>query len=106
MKFCDRCGTYMERTMKGFLCPKCKNQVSARALDVNTFDASSPNPVYVLDGREKVEYVRISHTCPRCGNQLAVRWFSAASGEHAGVKRERTVEHFRCTKCSFTWVGT
>lgn len=53
--------------------------------------------------KPNVEHVKVSRTCPECGNRMAYRWFSTITGEHAGIRRERTVEHFRCTKCSHQW---
>jgi DNA-directed RNA polymerase subunit M/transcription elongation factor TFIIS len=58
--------------------------------------------IYVSKNKE-TDYVRIFRECPECGNKKAFQWFSGVSGEHAGVARERAVEHFRCTRCSHTW---
>jgi DNA-directed RNA polymerase subunit M/transcription elongation factor TFIIS len=64
-----------------------------------------PSLVYVVDGAED-EYVKVSQRCPKCGNNEAFHWFSRASGEHAGIRRERTIEHFKCPKCSHLWTKT
>lgn len=61
-----------------------------------------PSLVYVVDS-SKDKYVKVSQECPKCGYKEAFHWFSVVSGEHAGVRRERTIEHFKCTKCSHTW---
>jgi hypothetical protein len=41
--------------------------------------------------------------CPQCTNNQAFRWYSYSSGEHAGVKQDRIVEHFQCTQCRYLW---
>jgi len=105
MKFCDKCGSYMKETKNGFLCRKCGNIVHVRiqTKDMKTMDSSSS--IHIVD-RSTDEYVKVSQVCPKCGNNEAFRWFSGVSGEHAGIRRERTVEHFKCTKCSHSWSKT
>jgi len=105
MKFCDKCGSYMKKTKNGFHCRKCGNLVHAKiqAKDMKTMDSSSS--IHIVD-RSENEYVKVSQICPKCGNNEAFRWFSGVSGEHAGIRRERTVEHFKCTKCSHSWSKT
>lgn len=104
MKFCDRCGSRMERTPEGFRCRKCGYIVHADAekLPKNVTKVKHSNSVHVVD-KPRDEYVKVSRKCPKCGNGKAYRWISRISGEHAGVRRERTVEHFRCTRCSYSW---
>jgi DNA-directed RNA polymerase subunit M/transcription elongation factor TFIIS len=46
---------------------------------------------------------KVSQRCPQCTNDQAFRWYSYSSGEHAGVKQDRIVEHFRCTQCRYVW---
>lgn len=94
----------MRRTKGGFVCPRCGNVVrsSAGIESVQKAKTDTSSYIYIVsnvpENREKV-----CQTCPKCGNKEAFHWFSAISGEHAGVRRERTVEHFRCTKCSHSW---
>ena len=57
--------------------------------------------VYVVE-RSKDLDSKVSWNCPKCGNEEADHWFSTISGEHAGIRRERTIEYFRCTRCSYT----
>lgn len=45
----------------------------------------------------------VSQRCPQCTNTQAFRWYSYSSGEHAGVKQDRIVEHFQCTQCRYIW---
>ena len=104
MKFCDKCGSYMRKTKDGFVCRKCGNVIHA-STEVQTENMKKierSSPIYVVDSSED-EYAKVSQVCPKCGNEEAFRWFSQVSGEHAGVRRERTVEHFKCTKCSHSW---
>ena len=104
MEFCDKCGSYMKRTKDGLTCPRCGNVVrpSAGTESVQKVKTNKTSSIYVVsstaENREKV-----SQTCPKCGAKDAFHWFSSISGEHAGVRRERTVEHFKCTKCSHSW---
>lgn len=107
MKFCDKCGSYMKKTMDGFECRKCGNvvHVSTGIQTENMKKIERSSSIYVVDSSED-GYVKVSQVCPKCGNEEAFRWFSGVSGEHAGIRRERTVEHFRCTKCSHSWSKT
>ena len=93
--------------MDGFECRKCGNVVHAstgiQTENMKKIERSSL--IYVVDSSED-EYVKVSQVCPKCGNAEAFRWFSGVSGEHAGIRRERTVEHFRCTRCSHSWSKT
>jgi DNA-directed RNA polymerase subunit M/transcription elongation factor TFIIS len=63
---------------------------------------SSMSAVYVVD-ESKEHYAKVTRPCPNCESDEAFHWFSRVSGEHAGIRRERTVEHFKCAKCSHTW---
>jgi DNA-directed RNA polymerase subunit M/transcription elongation factor TFIIS len=105
MKFCSKCGSYMKKTKNGFLCRKCGNIVHVRIQTKNTDVMERPSSIYIVDSSED-KYVKVSQTCPKCGNSEAFRWFSGVSGEHAGIRRERTIEHFRCTKCLHSWSKT
>ena len=58
--------------------------------------------IFVID-KSQNEGTVVSKQCPQCGNSEAYRWVSAISGEHAGVRKEVTLEHFKCTKCSHEW---
>jgi DNA-directed RNA polymerase subunit M/transcription elongation factor TFIIS len=104
MKFCSKCGSHMKKTKNGFLCRKCGNLIHANAETQlkNMKKTKHPSLVYVVNNSED-EYAKVSQACPKCGNKEAFHWFSVVSGEHAGIRRERTVEHFKCTKCSHTW---
>jgi len=56
---------------------------------------------FVSDSDEN--YVKVTRTCPRCGNSEAFSRTSVSSGEHAGVRQERSIERLTCTKCRHSW---
>jgi len=89
-----------------FSCPKCGSTIRAdlqiQLKNTKKEKFEKPSSIYVFNNR-KDEYVKTTQTCPECGNDEAFQWFSRVSGEHAGVGTERTVEHFRCTKCAHYW---
>lgn len=102
MKFCARCGSYMEKTARGLLCPKCGNEVQTDVIDVRRARGPPPEPVYVVEDSGD-EGLKVKRTCPRCGNHEAFRIVFSTQGEHAGVKQDRTVEQFKCTRCFHSW---
>jgi DNA-directed RNA polymerase subunit M/transcription elongation factor TFIIS len=106
MNFCDYCGSFLKQTAEGLWCPKCgktvRSKSKVRSKSVKKADSTA---VYVIDKPEESSE-KVSRVCPNCGNGEALHWFSGVSGEHAGVRRERTVEHFKCTECSHSWVKT
>jgi DNA-directed RNA polymerase subunit M/transcription elongation factor TFIIS len=94
----------MKRTPEGLSCPKCGKLVRLKpVIKENNAKKPSQDAIYVVDGPED-NYVKAIRLCPNCGNGEAFHWSSTAIGEHAGVRQERTIEHFRCTKCMHTWV--
>lgn len=74
-----------------------------RTRDMKARERSSA--IYVVDLSQD-EHVKVTQVCPRCGHGEAFRSFSRVSGEHAGIRRERTIEHFTCMKCSHSWTKT
>lgn len=106
MRFCDNCGTYLKERKDGLWCPRCKRLIPLKlAVKPRKVEKKGSAAVYVVN-RFEDGYVKVSRTCPKCGNGEAYRWFSVVSGEHAGIRRERTVEHFKCTSCSHSWTKT
>lgn len=104
MGFCDVCGSHLKETAEGFLCPKCGRLVRFRSeVRGQSVQKAFSDAVYVIDDPQD-NRVKVSRVCPNCGNGEALRLISSVSGEHAGVRQERTVDHFRCTKCSHFWV--
>lgn len=94
----------MREERAGSTCPKCGNVVHAkhRTSSKNVKKIEHTNSIYVVNSKQD-EHFRISQVCPKCGNKKAFHWYSGVSGEHAGIRREITIEHFRCTKCSYSW---
>ncbi|HYB68947.1 MAG TPA: hypothetical protein VEC97_05315 [Candidatus Acidoferrales bacterium] len=104
MEFCDKCGSRMTRTKEGFLCPKCGVVVPAKFETPLGKQKKRDGSGYIyVSGPSEGSYSKVSRQCPRCGNKKAFRSSSGILGEHAGIGRERTLEHFRCTKCSYYW---
>ena len=102
MRFCEKCGAYMRATKEGFQCTKCGNKVLAETVEVKTIEQREVSPIEVVDD-SKVERAKVSETCPKCGNPEALRTISFISGEHAGVRQERSMERFTCAKCGHSW---
>ena len=102
MRFCERCGSYMQRTSNGLRCPKCGKEINTGVVEVRRATSPHPDPVYVVENIDD-EVAKVSQRCPRCGNAEAYRIGYSIQGEHAGVKQDRSVERFRCTKCLHTW---
>ena len=103
MRFCENCGTYLRETKEGLWCPKCKKLIRSKPrAEVRSVKKKDSGTIYVVAKSEE-SYAKVSRTCPKCGNQEAFHWLSTISGEHAGIGRERTVEHFKCAKCAYSW---
>jgi len=93
----------MQRTKEGYWCPKCGILIRAEAEQMQRVKkVGDADSIYVFE-KPPDDYAKVTQQCPKCGNAEAFHWFSGVSGEHAGVARERTIEHFRCTKCAHTW---
>jgi DNA-directed RNA polymerase subunit M/transcription elongation factor TFIIS len=94
----------MTRTEEGFQCQKCGTLSQVKPSTILKIEKRKdyPDGVYVYENQKR-DYARTLRLCPECGSKEAWHWFSGISGEHAGVRQGRTVEHFRCTKCSHTW---
>jgi len=103
LEFCDDCGTVLRERREGIWCPKCKKLTQSKSRTrVRMAKRSRANAIHVLDS-PKSSVRRVPRTCPKCKNEGVYQWFSSVSGEHAGVRRERTVEHYRCTNCAHSW---
>lgn len=103
MKFCDKCGSYMQRTVGGFSCARCGNEIHNHVVEVRRMERHDSSSVDVV-GESEEGRVKINERCPRCGNLGAFRRVSFVSGEHAGIRQERSVEHLRCAKCKHSWI--
>jgi DNA-directed RNA polymerase subunit M/transcription elongation factor TFIIS len=84
-------------------CPKCRNVIHAKPAVQAAKEKRSQSDFIYISENPRDSTVRIKRECPECGNREAFHWVSGISGEHAGIGRERTVDHFRCTKCAYTW---
>jgi DNA-directed RNA polymerase subunit M/transcription elongation factor TFIIS len=102
MKFCEKCGSYMRAAKGGFACTKCGNKIPAETLEVKIMEQRDLSPIEVVND-SMVEHAKVSEICPQCGNPEALRTISFVSGEHAGVRQERSMERFTCTKCGHSW---
>ena len=102
MKFCSKCGSYMEKTIEGYSCPQCGKEIQSRITEVHKIEKTDFNTVYVADD-SKIQYGEVIQECPRCKNTEAFRRISSISGDHAGVKQERIIEYYKCVKCLYKW---
>ena len=86
---------------------KCGNSIKAETGFIKFAKAKLPEAehIYVIDDSLK-DSPKTSRQCPKCSNNQASYWLSTISGEHAGIRQERTVEHYRCTNCNHTWTET
>ena len=101
MKFCEACGGYMTKTRDGFICTKCGKETKTELVEVTKI-APAGKATDVLDS-SKLEYLKVAEVCPKCGNGEAFHSLGFVSGEHAGVRQERALERFTCTKCGSSW---
>jgi DNA-directed RNA polymerase subunit M/transcription elongation factor TFIIS len=94
----------MKNVAKGFECSKCGHVIISNKEKLKWInnETESSNSIYIVD-RSEDKYGKVSKTCPECGNKKAFQWLSIVSGEHAGINTERTIQHFKCTKCFQTW---
>ena len=92
----------MEKTHRGFCCPKCGYEVHPSIVEMAKVTSSEAEPVYVIKADE--EATKVNQICPKCGHSEAFHQVRVALGEHAGVNSDRYVERFKCTNCSHTWV--
>jgi DNA-directed RNA polymerase subunit M/transcription elongation factor TFIIS len=102
MKFCDICGSYMDINVDVYECHKCGKTEQLHELEIKRMKDSTPKNVYVIYESER-NYPKVNRICPQCGNNEAYRNVFTTSGEHAGVKQERTVENYKCTRCFHSW---
>jgi DNA-directed RNA polymerase subunit M/transcription elongation factor TFIIS len=92
----------MRAVKGGFQCTKCGFTTSTEALEVKTLEQAEAPPIEIVTSTD-AEQAKVKETCPSCGNPEAIRSVSFVSGEHAGVRQERSMERFICTKCGHAW---
>lgn len=84
-------------------CIKCGNSTPIVLTQTKRDVCPTRNHVDVIIEQSSSRTEKVSQHCPQCTNNQAFRWYSYSSGEHAGVKQDRIVEHFQCTQCRYTW---
>jgi DNA-directed RNA polymerase subunit M/transcription elongation factor TFIIS len=99
--FCNRCSTFLKRTSKGMTCPRCGNVYETSVIEVKRARNPVESSVYVVN--ETVDAPVVNQICPLCGNNEAHRVVLSAQGEHAGIKQDRAIERYTCTKCHHSW---
>jgi len=102
MKFCEKCRSYMRETNAGFVCSKCGYQLKTEIVEVVKITPRPDTSVDVVDA-SKLAYNKVSKVCPECGNREAFHSLGLVLGEHSGVRQERSMERFTCTKCGYSW---
>jgi len=105
MEFCQSCGSFMNTSPQGYLCPKCGSEIEADEIEVKREKKPQAEPVYVMDGSNTTNPI-VNQTCPRCDSTEAYRIVLTTQGEHAGVKRDRAVEKYTCVECGHAWTQT
>ena len=104
MRFCDRCGAFLQASSEGLIkCPKCGHVAEADVIQMKRNGKEVVDPVYVV-GRPGKNDLPVNQTCPSCGHTEAYRTVLTTQGEHAGVKQDRSVERYRCAECGHTWI--
>jgi len=88
MKFCDKCGSYMTETSKGFSCTKCGNLIPTDIVEVQQIKHPEESPVDVVDDSKKQkEYAKVTEACPQCGNPEAFHSLGLISGSMLELDR-------------------
>ena len=100
VKFCVKCGSFMEKTPHGLRCVKCGYEERLGLVEVKR-DENDAEPVYVVKSDD--EATKVSQICPKCGHNEAYHQVRVSLGEHAGVASDRYVERFRCASCGHVW---
>ncbi|MFP3951039.1 MAG: hypothetical protein ACLFVP_02710 [Candidatus Bathyarchaeia archaeon] len=101
MRFCDDCGSLMLTNKRGYKCPKCGMIKPIKEIKYRVEKIDRAEPVYLV--KDAGTALKVRRTCPRCGNNEAYRNLSMGSGEHAGIKRERIIERYKCIECGNSW---
>lgn len=102
MRFCERCGAFLEVTNGGLRCQRCGLLASTEVIEVRRNGSGTAEPVYVMDGSRDTDDP-VNQTCPECGHTEAYRSVRTTQGEHAGVKQDRAVVRYRCAECGHIW---
>lgn len=101
LRFCADCGSIMVNDHEGLACPRCGKRLNFSGV----FERGKNEGTEKIAGLivEKADGLKANRLCPNCGYNEAYRMRSASFGEHAGVKHERSIEIYRCSKCAYVW---
>jgi len=103
MKFCDRCGAFLQASSEGLICPKCGYVAETDVIEIKRNGKEVVASVYVVDSSDKDAFL-VNQTCPSCNHAEAYRTVLMTQGEHAGVKQDRSVKRYRCAECGHIWI--
>ena len=101
MRFCTDCGSFMVNERDALVCPRCGKRLNPSEVLGRKKKEDTSKIVSLIV--KKVDGLKVNHPCPKCGCNEAYRMVSVTSGEHAGVKQDRSIERYRCSKCDHTW---
>ncbi|MBD3171818.1 hypothetical protein GF326_05045 [Candidatus Bathyarchaeota archaeon] len=104
MEFCEKCNSLMKITPDGLVCPKCgfSKLNDMDIISISRPDEAEPEPIY--SGGKKEDSLKVQRTCPKCGHPEAYQTITVSIGEHAGVKNDRSIRRYKCTKCFHVWI--
>ncbi|GAG44712.1 unnamed protein product, partial [marine sediment metagenome] len=72
MKFCDKCGAFLQASSEGLICPKCGHVAETDVIEIKRNGKKAVAPVYVVDSPKK-DASPVNQTCPSCGHAEAYR---------------------------------
>ena len=101
MKFCEKCGTFMKLNSVGYVCSKCGIVEHIDQIKVKREEKKNLETVFIIDEKEKNNF-KVNYLCPHCGYKEAYKVVLTTQGEHAGVKQDRYLVKYTCTKCGYT----
>jgi DNA-directed RNA polymerase subunit M/transcription elongation factor TFIIS len=104
LEFCEKCGSMMNITLEGYVCPKCGQKTISNLdiINVRKSKESKPEPIYRGGGKE--DSLIVKWACPECGNPEAYQSIRVTIGEHAGINTDRSIIRYKCTKCYHVWI--
>jgi DNA-directed RNA polymerase subunit M/transcription elongation factor TFIIS len=93
----------MNLTLDGYVCPKCgyKIQYNLDVIKIRRPEEEIPEPIYIGGGKE--DSLIVQRSCPECSNPEAYQSITVTIGEHSGVKTDRSIIRYKCTKCFHVW---
>ncbi|NQT09279.1 hypothetical protein HQ586_09395, partial [Candidatus Bathyarchaeota archaeon] len=67
MKFCDKCGAFLQASSEGLICPKCGHVAETDIIEIRRNGKEAVKPVYVVASPAK-DASPVNPTCPSCGH--------------------------------------